>query len=370
MIGAFLALLGLLAALAAAIGFQPASLQSGPLLLLGLASVLIVWAALRRARPVLLLAAIATTTIAFACLPQGLDFCLRSLGVDVTLQGSAPVLWVPVAAMLTIFALFWLLSLKQSGGFALSAQEASEDIERFLAFFGYVALAALSFLVVSELLQALHSALTAAMSWSKTGEADLMGLPDLSLLATDRHDLTHVAIWVLMLCGGLAYLRNAHQRGLGGRSRSSETKQAARELIGAILGLLPACWLMLRYIAMRDPAGEPSSYHPEASEIVQTPELVGSLLTRFDSLVPAMPIQLGIVLLAVAAVAVALRSLVFLVGPDYLKRRAASHISLQAGSRFLRPGTAIGEKDRDPSSQPPHGMHRTQREQRGASKWN
>lgn len=350
MMGSFLALLSLLVTLAAATNMRPDLAQSGQLALLALALLLALWAAYRKGRPILLLAAQSAVVIAFVCLPQGLAYCLQSLDVNPTLMRSAFGLLVPLAAILSIFFFFWLSCWKQSGGFALSAQEASEDIERLLNGIGYVALAALAFLFVAELFQALQSALLAAQSWTRSGTADLLSLPDMMLLAADRHDMTHVAIWAILLCTGLTYLRNRHQRGLGRTPKSCEMRQAFRELVGAIFCLLPTCWLMLRYVAIHLPAEKVADSGWVGRVAVNHTDQVETILSLFYSLVPALSVQVGIGLLGAAAMAVALRSLVFLVGPDYLKRRAASHVTLQAGSRFLRPGTAIVEPEKSTHS--------------------
>nr|WP_321526490.1 hypothetical protein [uncultured Cohaesibacter sp.] len=324
--GSAVAVLGCAAAIYA---FFAVPSLAGPVLL-G-AAVLGLLASWWLARPVLLLAVFSLIALAFVCLPQGLGYLSGLFGFDMrTLSTLAPneaftpvsllkYVLVPVAAAGMVALLFVLGCRRQSGGVRLSALEASEDLGRLLC-------------LVSRLTGLLYIPLVLLPVYCLFAACKGSILPDLSLLywrsppASFMPETPYTTGWLvaLLVLGSLAaaYMRDVQHRYVGLRRRIGPRGQAWVEGLGGLLLLLPTSWALVA-LGWQLAAGRLSDW-PVAAFGPDVPELI--LLGPVPDWLLAVTLAVAFLLLAVAAVAMILRSLVYLYGPPYLKKRAGTHI--------------------------------------------
>ncbi|WP_119306812.1 hypothetical protein [Cohaesibacter haloalkalitolerans] len=324
--GSAVAILGCAAAIYAF--FAEPSLV-GPVLL-GMA-VLGLLASWWRARPVLLLAVFSLLALAFVCLPQGLGHLLGLFGVDMrTLSTLAPnAAFTPVSFLISVLVsvasagvvalLFVLGCRRQSGGVRLSALEASEDLGRLLC-------------LVSRLTGLLYIPLILLPVYCLFAACRGTILPDLSLLywrsdpssfSSTPPDTTGWLVALLVLGSiAAAYMRDVQHRYVGLRGRMGPKGQAWVECLGGLLLLLPTSWALValgwRQVAGRWSDWPPAASGPGVSDLILLGPVPGWLL--------AVTLAVAFLLLGAAAVAMILRSLVYLYGPPYLKKRAGTHI--------------------------------------------
>ncbi|PLW75001.1 hypothetical protein [Cohaesibacter celericrescens] len=282
------------------------------------AFLLALYAAWRRGRPVLLLAAYILSMVSFASLPQGLYALLRLNDIDpsqFTIQHQITIVLTGTAFVGILFA---LSCRRQSGGVPLSAQEASEDLEKLVCFVGR----ATGLLYIPLFCLPLYLAFT---------QSSQVGTNDLDLLSWSRqaalveHPQIQIFSWlfILLMLGGLAsaYMRNAHHRYLGWRAKAGSGPRAVLELMGAAVLLLPVCWIMMD---LGWAYSHQIQFHPAAS--VHIKQLMAAGHVPAWGLYAVLPFAFA--LLACAAISVILRSLVYLFGPNYLRKRAATHLDL------------------------------------------
>ncbi|WP_319498930.1 hypothetical protein [uncultured Cohaesibacter sp.] len=324
--GSAVAVLGCAAAIYA---FLAGESLAGPVLL-G-AAVLGLLASWWRARPVLLLAVFSLVALAFACLPQGLGYLSGLFGVDMRMlsyplsdAAFQPVpllvsLLVPIAAVGLVALLFVLGCRRQSGGVRLSALEVSEDLGLLLC-------------LVSRLTGLLYFPLILLPVYCLFAACRGTILPDLSLLhwrsdpasfSSAPPDTTGWLVALLVLGSiAAAYMHDVQHRYVRLRGRMGPKGQAWVEGLGGVFLLLPTCWALVT-LGWRQVAGRLSDW-PAASSGPDVSNLI--LLGAVPDWLLPVTLAVAFLLLAAAAVAMILRSLVYLYGPPYLKKRAGTHI--------------------------------------------
>ncbi|SNY92078.1 TRAP-type mannitol/chloroaromatic compound transport system, small permease component [Cohaesibacter sp. ES.047] len=278
----------------------------------------------RRGRPVFLLLAFVLFSLAFIILPSAMD---RIVKIWIPQHDWYDLLHEPLGllvAILLVACLFTISCRRQSGGVWLSAQEASEDLSRFLSFMGYLT----ALLFVPLLLLALLS-----VTRGSPAAFDVAGLswlnPERLLVSRDEAYLSWFTTIFLLGGLGLAYIRNAHHRRPCRLEDNHFKRKAWQEFIGGVLFLLPICWTAVKQGCLF------------AIEIHQGREIgpdvaltVGGQTVPEWILVAIFPF--AFLLLSLAAISVMLRSLVYLYGPHYLSKRAASHIDMPDSQSAFR----------------------------------
>lgn len=297
--------------------------RAGILLALAIVSALLagVW----KARPVLLLAAFLTVCTTFTLLPQGIGYWLEKAGLSFDLTNFSHVA-ASSALILTITTVAFILSCrKQSGGVRFSAQEASEDLERLVSSFSR--LSALMFLPL--LIFPVYFAVANPKS-EQTMSLHLVSWQDGPMQSTSPQVQLYVWFGAILLLGGMAaaYVRNAHHRYPLYRVRNSQRGRAWIELLGNILLLLPLCALLIRAGLAHALEIQKQSLASASLEAV----LPGLYLPQWGLY---MLLPLAFLLLGAASLSVILRSLVFLYGPHYLIKRAATHVAVDEDPQFL-----------------------------------
>nr|WP_321458195.1 hypothetical protein [uncultured Cohaesibacter sp.] len=277
----------------------------------GLLSLVAAW---WRGRPILLLSAFSLFLLAFDCLPQGLAYIAMQKGVDVEALYGLPIydlqsLIVPASSCAVVALLFMLSCRRQSGGIRLSAQEVSEDLTKVACFISragsllYIPIVLLPlYLLVKSDGGALQ---TESQTWngliSPQGVAWLVALLLLSNLAA-------------------AYMRDVQHRYVGLRAHLGARAQAWIECLGGVLLLFPTSWALLQL-------GWKAS-----APLFDLGKSGTGLAFSVDGVSPDSVLYgafcLACLLMAATAVAMIFRSLVYLFGPPYLKKRAASHVDL------------------------------------------
>ena len=332
MFGSLMAFLAILTAILSFFVKDPSIILM--LFLSGCAALLAAW---KHGRPSFLLVAHFSFLLAFFLQPQALHSLLQRYDVAADFGNHLHLLLAGLGFCLLLGLLFFVSCRSQSGGVFLSALEASEDFEKMVALAGR----SCALLFIPLLILPVYFMLQGgdAKSFVNLGPVSWQG-DVLFNIAPE----TRPALWLLALVmlGGLgaAHMQNAHHRYMPASVYLTFRQRACLELIGSILLLLPICgFLML--LGWQNVLGEAD---PFATDL---------LLARspFDieiadwMLYLALP--LAFVLLAFAAVSVTLRSIVYLLGPDYLRKRAASHV--QPADQALSQTSseqAVGTKDR------------------------
>ncbi|WP_316859355.1 TRAP transporter small permease subunit [uncultured Cohaesibacter sp.] len=310
--GAAVAVIGCLCAVLAF--FAPA-LYAGPLLLLS--AITVFMACCWRTRPILLLISYILFAYAFISVPQGLPGMLEEYGLDLRILTITDGVLIALGGSLSVVLFFALSCKRQSGGVRLSAQEVSEDIGRIVG-------------LVARLVSLLYLPLLLLPLYLLFHEADLNGISEMELLdwgkigSPDQSGVSggivpNIVAWMvaILFMGGLAsaYMRDDHHRFTRLRRWFGPSWQAWIELIGSITLLLPLCWVFIilgwHHADMRFELGNAVSL----LTIARLPDWL---------LYSVFPVSF--LLLAAAAVAIMFRSLVYLFGPPYLKKRAATHL--------------------------------------------
>jgi TRAP-type mannitol/chloroaromatic compound transport system permease small subunit len=315
MIGSSLAIGSIMLSIAAIFVRSP----SVPFILIS-ALLLTAIAAWRRGRPVFLLTSYSMIMLAFLIRPTGLASLLAAVGIDRAFNTALITgVYAPFAAataVLLVALLFALSCLRQSGGVPLSAQEASEDLSRFVNLFGYAAALLLIPLLVLPLIDWWDPGFAAVRSSAKQAGLDLE---------------SRIAAPLALGALGFAYIRNNHLRNEIWCVRNNASLRAWLELAGSLIILLPLCWFMIALGWQQAGLGQVAQI--EVAQAGPTTLLVQLLSAvepaYFDETRPILYISVlaGFVSLAAAATAVALRSFVYLFGPHYLRRRSNSHLT-------------------------------------------
>ncbi|WP_319530970.1 hypothetical protein [uncultured Cohaesibacter sp.] len=276
-----------------------------------LAALIAVW---RRGRPVFLLLSFVLFSLAFLILPSGMD---RMVMVWIPQNDWIDRLHEPLvlfSAFIVVAILFAVACRRQSGGVWLSAQEASEDLAKFIGFMGYLA----SLLFLPLLLLPFYLAYNGTnasfdietISWQR---------PEWLFANVGGVYLSWFTALLLMSGLGVAYMHNAHHRCPCSGGASRLRRRAWREFIGGALFLLPICWTAVKQGCLLA-----IEVHQGGSINIGPALLVAGVDFPVWALIAVFPAT--ILLLSLAAISVMLRSLVYLFGPHYLKKRAASHI--------------------------------------------
>ena len=289
-----------------------------------------------RGRPSLLLAGFSLFVFSFICLPQALPSLLDKQGLPPLNLGLPLHLLFPLGAVLSVACLFILSCRRQSGGVRLSALEVSEDLERVVCLFSRLT----SLLVIPLVLLPPACLVLGKIGGFAPGTVSQQ--PLLHWLNPEQEALQGASQSVgwfvaLLVLGNVAaaYMRDVHHRYPAFRLRMGDRIKAWIECAGSLLLLLPMSWAMIEWgwqMTLADLAS------PDSGSLEPGMALV------FWGAVPQWGLYglfpLAFLLLASSAVAMILRSLVFLFGPIYLKKRASSHvdsrpISLGEGAETL-----------------------------------
>lgn len=119
---------------------------------------------------------------------------------------------------------------------------------------------------------------------------------------------------LFLLCFGYAYLADSHVRIELVRDRLSLRTRAWIELVGCLLFLMPYCTVVIYF-------GIDFAYRA-----FETGEVSSALTGLSHRWIIKSVIPVAIALLLLAGVAVLLRSVVFLFGPERLRRAAGTHV--------------------------------------------
>lgn len=267
-----------------------------------------------KARPsLILLASLASFTSLF-CLPS-------HVGIDEMTAGAFPpalqnsllqeILLCFGGCLATLF-LFWISARRQSGGFSLAAQEASEDIARALAFVGK----GLSlFLLIAALFTALHMSFP-----SYSPLAFITGTPEAEARNLPAWLQNNGLLLTIFLLVSFAYMQDSLPRWDQVRQTMTAKKRALLEATGAFFVLMPAAVIGLNqtWEYMRDRTTQLASLNADA---LVSPQ---SAFQQFELGL----LTLAFLLIGLAICGVFLRSLAFLFGPHHLKKRASSHVTI------------------------------------------
>ncbi|WP_319411141.1 hypothetical protein [uncultured Cohaesibacter sp.] len=289
-------------------------------LMLALSALLGLVAAWWRGRPSLLLLAYCLFAYGFICLPQALPLLLVRQGVDLRAIGLYSALLFPLGAAFAIACLFIISCRRQSGGVRLSALEVSEDLETVACLLSRL----LSLLYVPLVLLPVYYLATAQGDLPGSGRA-LLYWSEMPL--SQEPPKQHIIGWlvVLLLLGHLAaaYMRDVHHRYSPLRKRMGNRMRAWFECLGALLLLLPMSWGVVEM----GWAGARGLYLAANGETGGAFTLVALIGPVPDWLLYGV-FPAAFLLVAASAVALMLRSLVYLFGPPYLKKRAATHLDM------------------------------------------
>ncbi|TLP45629.1 TRAP transporter small permease subunit [Cohaesibacter sp. CAU 1516] len=291
-----------------------------------LAALLAFVAVIRKARPIFLLLAFLIGAEVFAIHPLGLQAVINRFGSPhgVTMDlGNLVHFIAALLGALFIAALVFMISCrKHPGGARFSAYEASGDIESVIT--GFARLSALFYLPL--LILPLYFASTATQPVDQL-PLNLVSWQDAPMLSARPEIQMFVWFSAIIMLGGMAAacVGNVHHRYLLIRQKQSPRIQAWFDIVGSLLLLLPACWVMT-----------------EAGWAHATLARDQSAVTMaLDALLPGLSVpQWGFyimfpaafLLLGLAGLSLILRSLIFLYGPHYLVKRSATHLELVSGS--------------------------------------
>jgi TRAP-type mannitol/chloroaromatic compound transport system permease small subunit len=124
----------------------------------------------------------------------------------------------------------------------------------------------------------------------------------------------HLHAVLFLLCLGYAYIKNAHVRVEVVREKIGPRTRAWFELFGAIVFVVPYCYVVLWY--GWDFAERSFMLNEQSSALTGLP---------YRWIIKAM-LPIGFVFLAIAALSVALRNVVYLFGPPELRDEAGTYV--------------------------------------------